>query len=98
MTWRRLRTLIRGLANTPGTLLQRRLADDDWSLNDHLLALILDVLRIANWQRTDDGQRGRRQPDPVSPITQRAQRIGRTGGRSNEEIAAFLESIGPQRE
>lgn len=82
--------LIDGLARTPGTLLHRRLAGDDWTFDQHLLAIAVDALRVANWQRSKDGQRGTRRPKPISPL---APRRGTTYGRTAadpDEVKAYL--------
>jgi len=68
LSWRRLRILIEALSLTPGTLLYRRLSGDDWTLEQHLLALIVDRLAVANWQRSKEGQKGTRRPKPISPL------------------------------
>lgn len=38
-----------------------------WSMEAHLIAAAIDQLRIANWQRTQDGQRGINRPEPLTP-------------------------------
>lgn len=96
LSWRRLDILIDALARTPGTLLRAELARDDWTLDQHLLALILDALRIANWQR--GGRKGAPRPQPVSPLAKRetrarAERSGDAGGRGQEEIDALLHAM-----
>lgn len=63
---------------TPGTLLSRRLSGDDWTLDQHLLALAVDRLAVANWQRSKDGQKGTRRPKPISPLAKRGLRYGKT--------------------
>lgn len=90
LQWRRLEALILGLAKTPGTLLHRELAGDDWTLDQHLLAVIADRLGAANWQR--GGGKGAR-PKPISPLAQRATptRTGDAGGHGTEETLALLE-------
>ena len=90
MTWRRLEVLIEALARTPGTLLHRALADDDWTLDQHLLALVHDQLAAANWQRA--GKRTAPRPKPVSPLAKRSKptRAG-AADRSPEEMTALLE-------
>lgn len=82
--------LINALARTPGTLLRAELAKDDWTLDQHLLALVLDTLRLANWQR--QGRKGARKPDPVSPLAKprSAERVGDTDGRDPDEVRAML--------
>ena len=96
LSWRRLDVLIDALARTPGTLLRAELAKDDWTLDQHLLALILDTLRLANWQRA--GRKGAPRPQPVSPLARRgakarAEHSGNAGGRSQEEIDALLHAM-----
>jgi hypothetical protein len=34
-------------------------------MNAHLLAAAIDQLVTANWQRSEDGQKGRRKPKPI---------------------------------
>lgn len=36
-----------------------------WPEDVHALIAIADVLRVANWQRTDDGAHGRNPPRPL---------------------------------
>lgn len=36
-----------------------------WGLQDQLLAGIFDRLAEANWQRTEDGQKGHNRPSPI---------------------------------
>ena len=75
---------------TPGTLLNRRLSGDDWSLDQHLLAIVADRLAVANWQRSKDGQKGTRRPKPISPLAKRGGvRYGKTD-RDPDEVKAYL--------
>jgi hypothetical protein len=60
-----------------------------------LLALAVDELRVANWQRSKDGHHGRNRPKPISPMAQRGRRWGRTD-RSPVEVAAVLARYGPR--
>ena len=83
--------LIRALVRTPGTLLYGDLIGDDWSRSDHLLAVIADLLGMANWQR--QGKKGAARPKPISPLNQQqkdARQFGNTAGRSAEEVMAEL--------
>jgi hypothetical protein len=66
------------LTLTPGTLLHRRLSGDDWTLEQHLLALAVDRLAVANWQRSKDGQKGTRRPKPISPLARQGVKYGKT--------------------
>lgn len=86
--------LVRGLLKMPQSLLHQALADDTWTLNDHLLALVHDQLAIANWQRSKDGSKGRRRPKPISPLASRGVRYGQTT-RDPEEVKAFLRRLNP---
>lgn len=77
----------------PHTLTARASGGDGWSRTEHLLALIVDELRVANWQRT--GKRTGR-PKRISPLARtRETRIGRTD-RSPAEVLAVLRRVGPQ--
>lgn len=50
-----------------------RLAQDDdgalWGLAEHLQALTIDELRIANWQRQNEGLKPSKQSKPPRPIS-----------------------------
>lgn len=37
----------------------------DWDRPSSLAALAVDELRVANWQRTEDGHKGKKQPEPI---------------------------------
>ncbi len=68
LTWGRLRAFIEHLPEGRESALRRSLDPDDktaWSTGEHLLAYIADVLVIANWQRSDDGAKGRKKPRPL---------------------------------
>ena len=71
-------------------MLYRRLAGDDWSLDQHLLAIVADRLAVANWQRSKDGQKGTRRPKPISPLARKGGlRYGKTE-RDPDEVKAVL--------
>lgn len=82
---------IRALVKMPESLLHKTLADDSWSLTEHLLALVHDQLAIANWQRT--GKKSGR-PKPISPLAKQGTRYGKTD-RDPEEVKAFLRRLNP---
>jgi len=95
MEVRRLAPLVRGLTEDPSSLTSKASGGDGWSRIEHLLAMILDTLRAANWQRT--GKKTNR-PKPISPLARGgARRIGRTT-RSPAEVAALLKRFGPPEE
>ena len=83
--------LIRALAGTPGTLLHRRLGGDDWSLDQHLMAIVADRLAVANWQRSKAGQKGTNRPKPISPLARKGRgfKYGATD-RSEAEVKEYL--------
>jgi hypothetical protein len=65
----------------------------EWSIDSHLLALIADIGQIANWQRTENGSKGRNVPKPIrrpgdpEPVTHTAD------ARSVEETRALLKKM-----
>lgn len=67
-----------------------------WTLTEHLLALAVDEMRVANWQRSKAGQKGHNRPKPISPLMRRrGKRIGKTTRRP-AEVAALLTRLGPE--
>lgn len=66
------------------------MTEDDWTLDQHLLAIVADRLAVANWQRSKDGQKGTRRPKPISPLARRpGLRYGKTD-RDPDEVKAML--------
>ncbi|MFE2600105.1 hypothetical protein ACFXCZ_27060 [Streptomyces sp. NPDC059396] len=72
LTWRELGGYIRRLP--PGARTRLALGDKDgiWGLGEHLAALAIDELRVANWQRSNEGVK-------PSKRTKLPQPIGRPG-------------------
>lgn len=71
------------------------LGGDGRTVADHLAFLHLDELRVANWQRSKDGQKNRNKPKPVSPLAQKPGiRTGRTD-RTPGEVQRLLARYGP---
>jgi hypothetical protein len=66
-------------------------AGDGWTRVEHLLFMVVDELRVANWQRR--GKRSNR-PKPISPLAKKGKRYGHTD-RSPEEVAAYLARFDP---
>lgn len=86
--------LIDALARTPGTRLHVKLAGDEWTLTDHLLALVHDELAVANWQR--QGKKGAKRPEPLSPLAKRhrsREQVGDAGGRTQQDIDGLLRAM-----
>lgn len=96
MRLRQVGAAVRGLLSDPASQLARAAGSDGLTGTEHLLFLILDELRIANWQRTKDGRKGRNRPRRVSPLARNAGsvRFGKTD-RSPEEVAAYLARFDP---
>jgi hypothetical protein len=90
--------LTRSLLTEPTSQLAQAAGGDGFSRTEHLLFLILDQLRLANWMRSKDGTRNRNRPAPMSPLTQ-AQAKGRRIGHTDlepEEAMALLARYGPE--
>lgn len=65
MSWRRFMVLVERLP--AGSAVARAVHGDaaQWSLSDQLLASAVDALHVANWQRSEDGAKGRNRPRPI---------------------------------
>jgi hypothetical protein len=86
----------RALLGDPTTLTAQALGGDGWSRTDHFLAMIVDELRIANWQRSKNGLRNRNKPKRISPLAKKpGRRYGRTD-RSPDEVVAYLRRLNPR--
>jgi hypothetical protein len=99
LPWRRLRTLIYNLP--PGSALHRSMdLPIQWGNEAHMLALIADQLAIANWQRTADGQKGRKRPKPLRRPGVAEAGVTKYGTKQSNPAAAraYLRSVGPKRE
>ncbi|WP_371579476.1 hypothetical protein [Streptomyces sp. NBC_01314] len=60
--------------------------DSVWGLQEHLTAAVIDELRVANWQRANEGVKESKQTKPPKPLS----RPGVGGGRdknSPERVA-----------
>ncbi len=83
------------LLHMEGTATRRAVTGDEWTLDQHLLAIIADRLGIIAWQRTKDGRKNRNRPKPLSPLAKaQGTRYGKTD-RSDEEVKAYLARFGP---
>ncbi len=77
--------------------LARALGADGYSLTEHLLYLIVDELRLANWLQSKDGQRNRNRPEPISPLVPPKHRLGSVpDGVSQDQVLALLASVAPR--
>ena len=69
LSYRRLTVLIANLPLESATLRQMLGAEFvSWGTTEHLLAVVIDVLQGANWQRTGKGQRPKPFPRPKSKV------------------------------
>lgn len=64
-TWADLVAFIFGLGEGSATYRVELGNDHVWGLQEQLAALQADYLRILIWQRTGDGQKGRKFPKPI---------------------------------
>lgn len=68
LTWRRLWSYLQALRWTRESAFWRALDPDGdglWTVSDFHLANVVDLLAAANWQRSEDGAKGRNKPKPV---------------------------------
>ncbi|PVC73750.1 hypothetical protein DBP18_14035 [Streptomyces sp. CS081A] len=66
LTWRELGALVRQLPPGSRTALAQQGENALWGLGEHLQALTIDELRVANWQRANEGvPRGKQSKVPV---------------------------------
>jgi hypothetical protein len=72
--------------------------DGVWGLQEHLTALTIDELRIANWQRQNEGVKESKQTRPPKPVPRPG--ITRRDKNSPERVAkrkAALERAAERR-
>ncbi len=81
LTWRELCGYVRQLP--PRARLRLAMGDTDgvWGLQEHLQALTIDELRVANWQRANEGVQKSRRTKPPTPLMRPG--TGRRGGDRN---------------
>jgi hypothetical protein len=66
-------------------------------------AEIIDQLRISNWMKSEDGQKGRNRPEPIRrpgvdpKVNAKAELIAETGKRWAERRRKRLEAVAQQR-
>jgi hypothetical protein len=97
LTLRRIAWLHTALCQDPHTLTAQVAGSDGCTLTEHLLFLVVDQLRTANWLRSKDGAKGRNRPKPLSPLAKpRGLRIGGTD-RSPSEVMEVLARMAPAR-
>ncbi len=88
---------MQALLQDPTSQTAREAGSDGYSLTEHLLFLIVDELRLANWLQSKDGQDNRNRPDPISPLAPPKARLGVVpDGVDQDQVLALLASLGPQ--
>ncbi|MER8266537.1 hypothetical protein ABT007_20320 [Streptomyces griseus] len=87
LTWRELGVLLRQLPARARTRLATGDEDGMWGLAEHLAGLQLDELRVANWQRSNEGVKQSKQSKPPKPITRPGTKAKRPDKNSPERIA-----------
>jgi hypothetical protein len=93
LTWRRLRVLIRHLPLDSATVQEVQGDAVAWDTTAHLLASLLDVERLALWQRS--GGSGRRPERILRPGETKGHRVGHVT-RPEHEVRAFLARFRPR--
>lgn len=78
--------LVRQLPSGSRTALAQHGEDSLWGLGEHLQALTIDELRLANWQRSNEGVKESKQSRPPAPIPRPG--LKRAGGKNSPERAA----------
>jgi hypothetical protein len=98
LTWRQLKVLLAGLPADAATRRSIGGPEEDWHLEHHLLALIIDGLREANWQRANQFSKHPSRPPTPLPrpgVVRRA--LGRTS-MTSAQVKAFLARFNPPEE
>lgn len=65
MTWREFGVLLRQLGDQSRFRVAVTEGVSSWTVTDHLLALLVDVAQIANWQRGANPKRPSKPPNPI---------------------------------
>lgn len=78
LTWRELGGYIRQLPHDARTRVALGDEDSIWGLQEHLTAVVIDELRTANWQRSQEGVPKGKQKQPPKPFP----RPGVSGSKS----------------
>lgn len=93
LTWRDFVVIVR---NSPRTsaLARKHLGDDAaWSLTDHLMAGVIDLLTVANWQRGGKKAGPKPKPFPRPGVKDNRQQFGK-GAIPIKDFNAWWESKG----
>ncbi|WP_354596070.1 hypothetical protein R1Y80_00710 [Streptomyces sp. JL1001] len=88
LTWRELGVLLRQLPARARTRLATGDEDGMWGLAEHLAGLQLDELRVANWQRSNEGLKKSKQSKPPKPISRPGTKATRRSDKNSPERVA----------
>lgn len=61
-------------------------SDGVWGLQEHLTAIAIDELRVANWQRSNEGVKESKQSKPPKPVPRPG--VGRGHDKNSPERVA----------
>ncbi|MEU1496050.1 hypothetical protein [Streptomyces sp. NPDC005732] len=86
LTWRELGGYVRQLPPGARTRIAIGQTDGLWTLQEHLQAATIDELRIANWQRSNEGLKPSKQTKPPKPMERPG--IGRGRDKHSPERVA----------
>lgn len=89
LTWRELAVYVKQLPSSARTRVAQGDKDGLWGLGEHFLALAIDELRVANWQRSNEGVKPGRQSRAPRPIERPGMKRGRDKN-SPERVAKRL--------
>lgn len=77
LTWRDLAVIVRRSPVGSALAVERHGEEAMWTLTDHLLALTVDVLQVANWQRAGNKHSPRPKPIPRPGVKEQGRKFGR---------------------
>lgn len=63
MSWRDLLIMVRRFQGDPTTATSRAIHGEHWKVTDQLLASVIDLLQVGNWQRA--GKKSAPKPRPI---------------------------------
>jgi hypothetical protein len=86
LTWRELLAYVRQLPPRARTRIAQGSTDGLWGLQEHLQAVVVDELRMANWQRTNEGRKRSEQSKPPKPFPRPG--VGRKSDKNSPERKA----------
>jgi len=86
LTWRELGVLVRQLPAGARTRIARGDTDSLWGLAEHLQAVVIDELRIAAWQRANEGVKKGQQSKPPKPFPRPG--VGRKSDKNSPQRQA----------